>query len=430
MKSFSYAFAVLSAASFAAGHMQMKYPPPLRSGFNKFTTDQDYDMTSPMDPRGSNFPCRGGLKVIDSSQGKPVDEWTAGLQYNFTITGGAWHKGGSCQASLSYDKGSTFKVIKSFEGSCPQSPGDTSYEFKVPEDAPAGDCVFSWSWFNFEGNREMYQNCAVVTIKADSRRKKRGTAMAMSQRPDMFVANVGNGCSTTEGTDLKFPQPGPVVAIEKGANLKGPVGNCQKPAPGGDNPTEPAPSASSAPAPTSDRPTVPSPSKPAPTNDKPTVPAPSKPAPTNDKPSIPSPSAPSKPTSTPSKPSPSKISCTGGKFPGDQNKPAQPPSTGAEPPVQPEPTSTSTPGDNNDVCTPGAYACTPDNSAWQICVVTQVWVVSIPFPISLCDAYVWNDADDVISERVHAPRELAASSTSRPTRLAAARVRSSSKHTL
>ncbi|KID87856.1 hypothetical protein MGU_05094 [Metarhizium guizhouense ARSEF 977] len=442
MKSFSYAFAVLSAASFAAGHMQMKYPPPLRSGFNKFTTNQDYDMTSPMDSRGGNFPCRGGLKVIDSPQGQPVDEWTAGLQYNFTITGGAWHRGGSCQASLSYDKGSSFKVIKSYEGGCPLSTGETSYTFKVPEDAPAGDCVFSWSWFNFEGNREMYQNCAVVTIKADPRRKKRGTAMAMSQRPDMFVANVGNGCSTTEGTDLKFPQPGPDVAKENGAKLKGPVGNCQKPAPGGDNPTEPAPSASSTPAPTGDKPTVPSPSKPAPTNDKPTLPSPSKPAPTNDKPTVPSPSkpaptndkptvpSPSKPAPTSNKPSPPKSSCTGGKFPGDQNKPAQPSSTGAEPPVQPEPTSTSTPGGNNDVCTPGAYACTPDNSGWQICIVTQVWMVSLPFPISLCDAYVWNDADAVISDRVHAPRELAAGSTSRPARLAAARVCSSSKHTL
>ncbi|KID98953.1 hypothetical protein MAJ_05048, partial [Metarhizium majus ARSEF 297] len=343
MKSFSYAFAVLSAASFAAGHMQMKYPPPLRSGFNKFTTNQDYDMTSPMDSRGGNFPCRGGLKVIDSPQGQPVDEWTAGLQYNFTITGGAWHRGGSCQASLSYDKGSSFKVIKSYEGGCPLSTGETSYTFKVPEDAPAGDCVFSWSWFNVEGNREMYQNCAVVTIKADPRRKKRGTAMAMSQRPDMFVANVGNGCSTTEGTDLKFPQPGPDVAKEDGAKLKGPVGNCQKPAPGGDNPTEPAPTASSTPAPTNDKPAGPSPSKPAPTSNK---------------------------------PSPPKSSCTGGKFPGDQNKPAQPSSTGAEPPVQPEPTSTSTPGGNNDVCTPGAYACTPDNSGWQICIVTQVWMRS------------------------------------------------------
>uniref|UniRef100_A0A1Y1LT34 Chitin-binding type-4 domain-containing protein n=1 Tax=Photinus pyralis TaxID=7054 RepID=A0A1Y1LT34_PHOPY len=374
MKGFSYAFAVLSAASFAAGHMEMSYPPPLRSGFNKWTTDQDYDMKSPMDSRGTNFPCRGGLKVLDSPQGRPVDVWTAGMQYNFTITGGAWHRGGSCQASLSYDQGRTFTVIESYEGSCPRSRDETSYNFRLPADAPAGDCVFSWSWFNFEGNREMYQNCAVVTIKADPRRKKRATAMAMSQRPSMFVANVGNGCSTTEGTDLKFPQPGPNVDVAKGAKLKGPVGNCQKPAPGGDEPTEPAPSDSSTPAPTNDKPTVPSPSKPAPTNDKPTMPSPSKPAPTNDKPSVPSPSAPCKPTATPSKPSPPKISCTGGKFPNDQNKPAQPPSTVAEPPIQPEPTSTPTPGDNNEACTPGAYACTPDNSAWQICVVTQVWV--------------------------------------------------------
>ncbi|KAG8428116.1 hypothetical protein J3459_006060 [Metarhizium acridum] len=391
MKGFSYAFAVLSAASFAAGHMEMVYPPPLQSRHNKFSTDINYDIKSPMKSDGSNFPCGGALKVLNSPQGKPVDEWNAGEEYSFKIAGQAYHSGGSCQASLSYDNGTTYKVIKSYEGNCPLSNGETSYKFEVPSDARDGDCIFSWSWFNKVGNREMYQNCAVVTIKAAQGRKKRGTAVSMSQRPDMFVANVGNGCSTTGGTDVEFPQPGPDVDRAQGAKLQGPSGEkCQKPAPGGDKPTAPSPSASSTPAPTSVKPTISSPSTPAPTSDKPTIPSPStpsKPVPGGDK-----------PTSTPSEPSPP--SCTGGKFPDEQNKPAQPPSgnnttsgvtkptmspahpSGDEttsvsaPPVQPEPTSVPTPGGDNDVCTPGAFACAPNNSGWRVCDGIQGWVLA------------------------------------------------------
>ncbi|KAG8428063.1 hypothetical protein J3459_006101 [Metarhizium acridum] len=160
MKGFSYAFAVLSAASFAAGHMEMVYPPPLQSRHNEFTTDINYDIKSPMKSDGSNFPCGGALKVLNSPQGKPVDEWNAGEEYSFKIAGQAYHSGGSCQASLSYDNGTTYKVIKSYEGNCPLSGGETSYTFEVPSDARDGDCIFSWSWFNKVGKpRDVPELC-------------------------------------------------------------------------------------------------------------------------------------------------------------------------------------------------------------------------------------------------------------------------------
>jgi hypothetical protein len=28
-------------------------------------------------------------------------------------------------------------------------------DFVLPSDAPNGDALFSWTWFNFAGNREM-----------------------------------------------------------------------------------------------------------------------------------------------------------------------------------------------------------------------------------------------------------------------------------
>ncbi|KAG6041692.1 hypothetical protein E4U41_002775, partial [Claviceps citrina] len=53
--------ALLSAAGPAAAHMEMKAPPPLRSKFNRFSTDVDFDMTAPLAPSGANFPCKGHL---------------------------------------------------------------------------------------------------------------------------------------------------------------------------------------------------------------------------------------------------------------------------------------------------------------------------------------------------------------------------------
>ncbi|KGQ08539.1 hypothetical protein BBAD15_g6138 [Beauveria bassiana D1-5] len=215
--------AVLGMAAFAQAHMALTYPPPMRSPKNKHTTDIDYDLTSPLNADGSNFPCKGTLNLVGPPQGAAVDDWAAGSSQTLSIDGSAWHSGGSCQASLSYDKGKTWTVIHSWLGSCPTGPSASSYDFKVPSDAPAGEAIFAWSWFNEVGNREMYMNCAVVNIKGNKSKKRRG--IPMSQRPAMFVANVGNGCGTTEGVDLELPDPGEDVT-RKDSKFGPPVGNC------------------------------------------------------------------------------------------------------------------------------------------------------------------------------------------------------------
>jgi hypothetical protein len=209
MKNFATVAAFLGMASLGAAHMEMKDPAPYKSKFNPNTVEQDYSMTNPLNRDGSNFPCKGYHSVFGTPEGASVATWTPGQTYSMTITGGTPHNGGSCQASLSYDGGNTFKTIHSYIGNCPVM-GDSSYEFALPDDTPTGEAMFAWTWFNQIGNREMYMNCATVTI-AGAKNAKRAPSDSFSSRPDMFVANVGNQCSTLEGSDVLFPNPGPDV---------------------------------------------------------------------------------------------------------------------------------------------------------------------------------------------------------------------------
>ena len=64
----------------------------------------------------------------------------------------AAHSGGSCQASLSFDNGETWKVLHSYQGDCPRGarfgsnivPDDQVFTFHVPEETRAGNALFSW----------------------------------------------------------------------------------------------------------------------------------------------------------------------------------------------------------------------------------------------------------------------------------------------
>lgn len=216
---------VLGLAAVANGHMEMSYPPPFRSKFNAnypdHFSDEASNMKSPLDSQGGNYPCKGYHTDLGTPAGKSVVTWAPGGSYNFTITGQTYHDGGSCQASLSYDKGQTFKVIHSYIGGCPP-PGDSSWDFTVPADAPAGEALFAWTWFNNLGNREMYMNCAAVTIGAG---KKRAASVPFASRPDIFLANIGpkgNGVITPDSKDVDFPQPGNEVDRRPSLNAAAP----------------------------------------------------------------------------------------------------------------------------------------------------------------------------------------------------------------
>lgn len=220
MKTFTVA-GLVGLASVAQAHMEMVWPPPFRSRYNPYTTDIDYSMTSPLDGGGSDFPCKGYHSLLDTEQGGSVVTWAAGEALNWTLTGSATHNGGSCQVSLSYDGGSTWTAIHSYIGGCPLTP---TWDFTLPSDAPTGSALFAFTWNNNIGNRELYMNCAHVTIEAGSGGGEPSTPF--SERPATFFANNGNGCTTVETKDVLYPNPGPDVDnISTGT--ADPVGTCE-----------------------------------------------------------------------------------------------------------------------------------------------------------------------------------------------------------
>lgn len=221
-------------------HMEMSWPYPLRSKYNSANnySDIDYSMTSPLDPDGSNFPCKG------YQNDRPVETtviYAAGSTYNMTLAGSATHDGGSCQLSLSYDNGATFRVIQSMIGGCPLT---TTYNFTIPAYAPAGGALLAWTWQNYVGNREYYMNCAEVKIMSghSSRRQRRRNYNSFSSLPYIWKANLGpdvNQCATLDSSgnviQPVYPNPGPVVIYEGNLTSSSPptVGTCDSPTPYG-----------------------------------------------------------------------------------------------------------------------------------------------------------------------------------------------------
>lgn len=191
--------------------MQLSKPLPIRSPLNKASANKDYSYTSPLSADGSDYPCKGYHKdAFDVAA-----EFTAGEEYEIKITGGATHSGGSCQLSLSYDEGKTFKVIKSMIRGCPLK---SSYKFTIPSDAPAGNALFAWSWFNRLGNREMYMNCVQSKITSGTKSAEK-RSVTFSQRPDIFLANINHPtqCKTIAGEEVVFPDAGPDVEYSSDA---------------------------------------------------------------------------------------------------------------------------------------------------------------------------------------------------------------------
>lgn len=208
---------LLALLGTTSAHMEVQFPPPLNSKYNPNTPSAqiDYNMVSPLKADGSDFPCKGYQSLLGTPAGAPTASFAIGSKGNMTITGGANHGGGSCQISLSMDGAKTFTVIQSIEGGCPTS-GTSNLDFTIPPDAPAGTAVMAWTWHNQIGNREMYMNCAAVTLTGGggSAKRKNRRAAAFASRPGIYIANVGaagGGCTTKESTDVVYPSPGPDV---------------------------------------------------------------------------------------------------------------------------------------------------------------------------------------------------------------------------
>ncbi|KAI1426305.1 hypothetical protein F5Y12DRAFT_713299 [Xylaria sp. FL1777] len=226
---FTTGLMAMLAAGSAMAHMNMNDPTPLtyKNNPNTQQANIDYSITSPI--TAAQYPCKNTLKLLGTSDATPVATYSPGQSATMSVEGGAFHNGGSCQLSLSYDKGTSFTVIKSFIGGCPTSSGGT-FSFTIPSDAPTGDdVVFAWTWVNKTGNREFYMSCAIVNIKAGSAKRaivaNEKRAVAFADRPQVFQANLGGQYCTKEGRDTIFPEPGPDVETSAGATT-GPAVIC------------------------------------------------------------------------------------------------------------------------------------------------------------------------------------------------------------
>lgn len=226
--------AMLAMAPFTQAHMVMKSPVPYGAPNN-----------SPLDPSGSDFPCKS---VPYTSTG--TNDWAVGSSQQLVLFGSAVHSGGSCQIAVTTDKAPTkaskWKVIHSFEGGCPVPPkgggnnpdGQTTnqpFNFTIPNELPSFEGSVAWVWWNRSGNREMYMNCGPLKVSNGASDKS-----GYDTLPDMAIANIaGQGnCNTKEGLDYTFPNPGKYVT--KSTVAEGPWGDlCGgpssgiSPAPGG-----------------------------------------------------------------------------------------------------------------------------------------------------------------------------------------------------
>ncbi|OJJ48958.1 hypothetical protein ASPZODRAFT_60375 [Penicilliopsis zonata CBS 506.65] len=225
------AVAAMLAISAVDAHMIMSRPYP----YGQSTLNN-----SPLDADGSDFPCklRGSTTYEAPSES---NDFEIGVSQLLSFIGSATHGGGSCQISLTTDmepsKSSSWSVIKSFEGGCPanvdgnlsggaETPDPYTFNFTIPAGISPGNYTLAWTWFNRIGNREMYMNCAPITVYSGSSSsaspskravsntaKKADTVEKRTTYPTMFVANI-NGCTTTEGYDIRFPDPGDVVEFD------------------------------------------------------------------------------------------------------------------------------------------------------------------------------------------------------------------------
>ncbi|KAL2826008.1 hypothetical protein BDW59DRAFT_145764 [Aspergillus cavernicola] len=211
-KSTVTAFAMLGA-SLVDAHAIMIDPVPYNF--------QSWD-NSPLDASGSNFPCKSTDYTVTQENHMAVGE-----TQKLAFQGGATHGGGSCQISITSDRAPTkdteWSVIMSIESGCmdvneiDDNIGDTasmktpfSPEFTIPDSFEPGQYTLAWTWFNRIGNREMYMNCAPVTLSGGSSSKRSEVAVIekrAEEYPPLFIANI-NGCQTRHNYDVRFPNPG------------------------------------------------------------------------------------------------------------------------------------------------------------------------------------------------------------------------------
>ena len=238
--------ALLAGASLSSAHMVMKTPTPY--GATSLNN-------SPLDASGNDYPCKQRPGVYEA--GGADNKMAVGEQQTLSFTSSAVHGGGSCQLSLTKDKQPTaksdFRVILNIEGGCPSSAagnlgenpngsGASTFQYAIPDGISPGEYTLAWTWFNKIGNREMYMNCAPITVTGSKKRDIENDTMIadptdsiyekqdLSSLPEMFKANiqsVSGTCRTADSQDLAFPNPGKNVQKKGSGPTASPTGECE-----------------------------------------------------------------------------------------------------------------------------------------------------------------------------------------------------------
>lgn len=63
-----------------------------------------------------------------------------------------------------------------------------------------------------ESHREMYMNCAPITVAKSLLEQSSKNSENISFYPPVFVANI-DGCMTKEGVDIRFPESGDTIEV-------------------------------------------------------------------------------------------------------------------------------------------------------------------------------------------------------------------------
>ncbi|KAF9105151.1 hypothetical protein BGX27_009790 [Mortierella sp. AM989] len=114
----------------------------------------------------------------------------------------ARHGGGTCEFSLSYDGGKTFRRIARYTRSCPDSY--YLWPVRIPKNVPScttkGKCLFVWSW-TANILAQYYQNCADIHLTGVKGGKlpPKGIAIVDFKGRKMGVTAPGDGIKHTAG---------------------------------------------------------------------------------------------------------------------------------------------------------------------------------------------------------------------------------------
>lgn len=222
----SLALAALTLLGHASAHMTLKTPHPY--GSDTLTTSPLANVA--IDAQGSQFPCQLRLENATATWDPPASPnlVAAGKDYELSFSGSASHGGGTCQLAISLDRQptakSTWKLIQVYEGGCPTSgdgnDGSTPFTYSVPASIPSGEVTLAWTWYNKIGNREIYMNCAPLTVSGGAKDDSE-----YNNLPNMYVINLPTSeCSTVETSDQEIPFPGEFVQKMQSASIKAATG--------------------------------------------------------------------------------------------------------------------------------------------------------------------------------------------------------------